>query len=361
MPLGGVVGPADALQEGGEAARRSRSGRRGSTGPDVNAEFERGAVATSAPQVPAAQPGLHSLPAFLRQAPVVAPRQRPSPSSLARAHARSASAIRRVLTKHDRRPVLVHMAGDEVDDLGHLLRGRHGPRARLTAAPGRGLARAGGRESTIEQPRRSIGFLNRSGPGTDEKPGHGRRSAAGVGRQPYALDGLLRDMRQSLKGSAPGASPACCRRTAWISSTMTVVAERSHRAPGPFGSQQKVEGLGGGYEEIRRLLQHRGAFRAAAVSPVRTANLDRRRGQAEFGGHFGDLSQRPPRGSARYPRPGAFSGETYTTSGPVTGIIAWNLPPQGRSPSMPGSRPACGLMGPVEPVDAHEEGCERLT
>src|SRR5258707_6544500 len=92
--------------------------------PDIDTEFERGGRHQRA-EVTAAQPGLNPLPSLLRQAAVMR-------GDLAVAEP-LAELVRDPLghppgvDEDDRGLVLLHVAGDQVEDLGHLLGGGYGP------------------------------------------------------------------------------------------------------------------------------------------------------------------------------------------------------------------------------------------
>ena len=266
----GVVGPADPLQEGGEAARRADLADQLDR-PDVDAELERGGR-DQRPQVAAAQPGLDPLPAVLGQAAVVRGDQAVA-EPLAQL-VRDPLGHPPGVDEDERGPVLVHVAGDEVDDLGHLLGRRD--RAELVgrAARGRGQARAGGRSP------RSSSAASRRVP-TGPRPlrpaaGRRRRSAAGWPTARSAARGCSATCSSRSRVSAR-CEPRLLPATAWISSTMTVVAGAQHRPPA-LGGHQQVQRLRRGDQEVRRLLQHRGALGGRGV-PGPDRHLDRRRGQ----------------------------------------------------------------------------------
>ena len=140
-PAAGVVRPAHPLQERGEAARRADLAHQLHR-PDVDAQLQRRG-GDQRLQVAAAQPGLDPLPPLLGQAAVMG-------GDLALAEP-LAQLVRDPLghppgvDEHQRGPVLLHVPGDQVQDLGHLL-GRWRPRrARRRAAPGPGPGRGGAR------------------------------------------------------------------------------------------------------------------------------------------------------------------------------------------------------------------------
>ncbi len=121
-PAEGVVGPADPLQERGEAARRADLADQLHR-PDVDAQLQRGG-GHQGPQVAGPQPGLDPLPPARRQAAVV------------RGHLVLAEPLAELVghplghppgvDEHQRGPALLHLGGDEVEDLGHLLGRGHG-------------------------------------------------------------------------------------------------------------------------------------------------------------------------------------------------------------------------------------------
>ena len=121
-PAGGVVGPADPLQEGREAARRADLADQLDR-PDVDAELERGGGHERA-QITAAQPGLDPLPAVPGQAAVMR-RDLALAEPLAE-FVRDSLGHPPGVDEHQRCPVPGHVPGDQVKDLGHLLGRRDG-------------------------------------------------------------------------------------------------------------------------------------------------------------------------------------------------------------------------------------------
>ncbi len=278
----GVIGPADPLQECREAARRSDLADQFDW-PDIDTEFERGGRHQRA-KVTAAQPGLNPLPSLLRQAAVMR-------GDLAVAEP-LAELVRDPLghppgvDEDDRGLVLMHVAGDQVEDLGHLLGGGYGPEfvawqlhAQVELAA---VARVHDGAA-----RRAIRLAPLSAR-PDQQPGHGLDRPLRRG-QSDPLHRLIRHVHQPFQGQREmGSALVPGDGVDLVHNDCAGGAEHCAR---PLGRQQQVERLRRGDQEVGRPLQHRGPLSRRGV-PGPDRDPDRRRGQAKLGGHRGNLGQR---------------------------------------------------------------------
>ena len=158
----------------------------------------------------------------------------------------------------ERRAVLADQLGHPRVDLVPLLVRADGRERRAAAPRPRGRARGGGRRRrarTRARRRRGSAPTSSSGFCVAESPMRwtgGRTSAS------------------SRSSESARWVPRLSRARAWISSTITVRTVRS-MAAAAVAREQDVERLGRGDQDVRRLAAHRGARRAAGVSPVRTS------------------------------------------------------------------------------------------
>ena len=211
----GVVGAADALEEGGDAARRADLAHQLDRA-DVDAELERRG-GDQRLQVARPQARLDPVAAVLRQAAVVR-----GDDVVAEA---LAELVREPLgqpagvDEHERGAVLLHERGDAVEHVAHLL----GRRDRLELAVGQ-------LEREVEvalvagvDDRRAAAGRRRAG---------GRRSRSGAA-WPTARCGWAAASHSASSRSSVSArcAPRLSRATAWISSTITVSTVRSASRP----------------------------------------------------------------------------------------------------------------------------------
>ena len=285
-PGPGVVGAADPLQEGGEAARRADLADQLDRS-HVDAELERGRGHQGA-QVPGAQPGLDPLPAAPGQRPVV--RRHLGAELVAEPFAQLVGdplGHAPGVDEHQRGPVAGHVARDQVQDLRHLLRG--GDRAELVVGQLQGQVQppavAGIHDRAARRPVRVVAVRARRRPAA----GRRSRSAAGWRTGPPA---------------APAAPPTCasrsrvrarCEPRLFAGDRVDLVHDDGPRAaqhgPAPLRGHQQVERLRGGDQDVRRVLEHGGALGGGRVAgPDRDPDV--RRAQPEPDGHRGDLAQR---------------------------------------------------------------------
>ena len=284
-PGAGVVGPADPLQEGGEAPRRADLADQLHR-PHVDAELQRGGGHQGA-QVPGAQPGLDPLPAAPGQRPVV--RRHLSAELVAEPLAQLVGdplGHAPGVDEHQRGPVAGHVPRDHVQDLRHLLPG--GDRAELVVGQFQGEVQlpavAGIHDRAPGRPVRVVPVGSRA----DQQPGDGLDRPLGRG-QPHPLHRLRRDVRQPLQGQGQVRAPLV------PGDRVDLVHDHGPRAaqhgPAPLRGQQQVERLRGSDQDVRRVLEHGGPLGGRRVAgPDR--HPDVRRAQPEPGGHRGDLAQR---------------------------------------------------------------------
>ena len=119
----GVVRAPHALEERGERSRRADLADQLHR-PDVDPELQR-CRGHQGLEVARPQPRLHPLAALPREAAVVGRHlgvAEPLPELVSVALRHSPG-----VDEHQRGPVLLHVPGDAIEDLGHLLGGRHGP------------------------------------------------------------------------------------------------------------------------------------------------------------------------------------------------------------------------------------------
>ena len=121
-PVAGVVGAAHPLQEGGDGPRGAHLAGQLDRA-DVDAELERGR-GHQGPQVPRPQARLGALAPLGRQAPVVG-------GDLVRAEDLAQQVGQALgqppgVDEHEGRLVALHVLGDPLDDLAHLLLGKDG-------------------------------------------------------------------------------------------------------------------------------------------------------------------------------------------------------------------------------------------
>ena len=201
-----VVGPAHALEEGGDAVGRADLAHQLDR-PDVDAELQRGGGDQRA-QVAGPQAVLDPLAALLRQDPWWAATW----SSPSRSPSWCATPLGQPpgVDEHERRPVVGDVRGDAVEDLVDLLAGE----GRLELAVGQ-------LEREVEAA---------PVPAVDDRSGSGspaptsRRAAVSIGlRRREADPAGGRSVTASSRSSVSArCEPRLSRATAWISSTMTV-------------------------------------------------------------------------------------------------------------------------------------------
>jgi len=241
-----------------------------------------------------------------------------------------------VVHEHQGRPVLLHMPGDQVEDLGHLL-GR-GDRAELVVGQLQGQVKVAAVPGVHDRaPRRPVG-VGAAVARADQQPGHGLDRPLG-GRQPDPLQRLvlprkvlepLQGQRQVRAALVPGHG---------VDLVDDDGAGRGQHRAAPLGGHQQVQRLRGGDQEIRRLLQHRRALGGGGV-PGPHRHPDRRRGQPEPGRGVGDLGQRPLQ--VQVDVDGQGLQRRHVDHLRARGGVG------------------AGLVGPVDPVDAHQERRQRL-
>ncbi len=284
-PGPGVVGPADPLQEGGEAARRADLADQLDR-PDVDAELERGR-GHQGPQVPGPQPGLDPLPAAPRQRPVV--RGDVFPEFLAEPFAELVGdplGHAPGVDEDQGGPVAGDVGRDQVQDLRHLIRG--GDRAEFVVGHLQGQVQPpavpGVHDRAARRPVRVVAV--RSGP--DQQPGHRLDRPLGGG-QADPLDRLLRHVGQSFQGQ--GQVGASLVRRDRVDLVHDDGAHAAQHGPAPLGRHHEVERLRRGDQDVRRPLEHGGPLgRDRVTGPDRDPDV--RRGQPELGGGRGDPGQR---------------------------------------------------------------------
>ena len=286
-PGAGVVGPADPLQEGGEAARRADLADQLHR-PHVDAELQRGGGHQGA-QVPGAQPGLDPLPAAPGQRPVV--RRHLSAELVAEPLAQLVGdplGHAPGVDEHQRGPVAGHVARDHVQDLRHLLPG--GNRTELVVGQFQGEVQppavAGIHDRAPGRPVRVVPVGSRA----DQQPGDGFDRPLGGG-QPHPLHRLRRDVRQPLQGSGQVRAPLV------PGDHVDLIHDHGPRAaqhrPASLRGQQQVERLRGGDQDVRRVLEHhRLSVGGRHIAEYRPGDADDRRGSVR-------ASARPPRRSLR--------------------------------------------------------------
>ena len=324
-----VVGPAHPLQEGGEAARRADLAHQLDRA-DVDAQLERCRGHQGA-QVPGPQPRLDPLAALLGQAAVV------------RGHLPLAEPFAQLV-----RDPLGHAAGVDEHQRGPVRR----PRGRRSGPGSRHLLRGGDRAELVvgqlegqvqlpavagvhdRAPRRPVRVVP-VGPGADQQPGDGLDRPLGGGQADPLRPAAPR--RASSRSSVRArCEPRLLPATAWISSTMTVRAQRSmDRLRSAVTSRYSDSGvvirMSGGRLSIAGALG-----RGRVPGPDR--DTDRRRAQPEPCGDRLDLAQAAPPGSAgcRWPAPSAA-----TRTPPAARIPAARPPTPSRGHARSTGRAAC--------------------
>ena len=281
-PGAGVVGAADPLQEGGEAARRADLTHQLHR-PHVDAELERGR-GHQGPQVPGPKPGLDPLPAAPGQRPVVRGHLRAELISEPFAQLVGDSLGHAAgVDEHQRGPVTGHVGRDHVQDLRRLL--RRGDRAELVVGQFQGQvqppAMTGIHDRAARRPVRVVPVRARA----DQQPGDRLDRPLGGG-QAHPLHRLPGDVRQPLQGE--GQVRAALVPGHRVDLVHDHGAGAAQHGPAPFGGQQQVERLRRGDQDVRRVLEHGGPLGCRRVTgPDRDA--DRRPGQPEPPGRRGDL------------------------------------------------------------------------
>ncbi len=273
--------------------------------------------------------------------------------------------------EYQRGPVPAHVPGDQVKELRHLP-GR-GHRAELVVGQLQGQVEVpavpGIHDGAPRGAVRVVAVLPRA----DQQPGDVLDRALGRG-QPHPLHRSGCDVRQPLQRQ--GQVRAALVRRDGVDLIHDHRLGAAQHGPAPLRGDQEIQRLGGGDQDVRRVLEHGRPLRGGRVAgPDRHPDI--RRSQSELAGHRGDLTQRclqvlldirrqrlqrrhvddlgpaPRRPSRRRPvRQGSIQ-QGPVCQGPVR---------QGR-----GVVPAVQIvlagqiMGPVEPVDADQEGGQGLT
>ncbi len=188
--------------------------------------------------------------------------------------------------EHQRGPVPADVLRDPVQDLRHLLAGGHRAQlvvgnlqrqVQLPAVPG----------IHDRAPRRPVGVvavLARAHQQTRD-----RRNRPHGGRQPHPLHRPLRDVREPLQGQ--GQVRAALVRGDGMDFIHDHGPGGAQHGPAPLRGHQQEQRLGGGDQDVGRVLEHgRPLGRRRVAGPDR--HPYRRRGQPEFPGHRRDLPQR---------------------------------------------------------------------
>ena len=145
---------------------------------------------------------------------------------------------------------------------------------RAPSAPMSSMGTMTSRSSSLRTPASTT--VTGRGPSAVRPPRNRAISSSGrcVAERPMRCGGLLARSRRAVRATARGARRAWCRRSAWISSTITHWTSRSvSRAP---GREHEVERLGRGDEDVGRVAAEGGALLRRRVTG---ADADGRRVQ----------------------------------------------------------------------------------
>ena len=188
--------------------------------------------------------------------------------------------------EHQRGPVPADVLRDPVQDLRHLLAGGHRAQlvvgnlqrqVQLPAVPG----------IHDRAPRRPVGVvavLARAHQQTGD-----RRNRPHGGRQPHPLHRPPRDVREPLQGQ--GQVRAALVRGDGMDLVHDHGPGGAQHGPAPLRGHQQEQRLGGGDQDVGRVLEHGRPLAGRRVAgPDR--HPDQGRGQPEFPGHRRDLPQR---------------------------------------------------------------------
>ncbi len=220
-----VLGPPDALEESGDAARRAELAHE-LHGADADAELQ-GRRRDDGPELARAKARLHAQTAVHAQAPMVG-LDAVLPESLREL---VGNPLRHSpgVDEHERRTVPAYVRRDPFQHRGHLLVGRHGAQLVVGELDG-DVEPALVADVDGETP----GLAAGQGPlrsGAHEEPGDGPDRALGRRQADPDRSLLPPTRRSSLSRLRDRCAPRLSRARAWISSTMTVLTVDSISRP----------------------------------------------------------------------------------------------------------------------------------